>query len=66
MINPDELRICAKRGHDAPGRGIDGWAQCKWCGMWLRGVYTTEEREDEPPKAELSVLEQMRRLKVPE
>jgi len=53
MINPGELAICTKRGHDA---GINvltqGWKQCKWCGSWLRMVHTIEERQDEPPKEE--------------
>jgi hypothetical protein len=32
------------------------WAQCKWCGTWLREVRTIEEREDAPPKKEQSSL----------
>jgi hypothetical protein len=24
----------------------------RWCGMWQRITHVTEEREDEPPKAE--------------
>ena len=53
MVNPEELAICRRRGHDAPPAIFsEGWIQCKWCGMWLRQVRTTEEREDEPPKDE--------------
>lgn len=51
MINPEELAICKRRGHDA---GLlpygNAWSQCRWCGMWLREVRTIEERTDEPPK----------------
>ncbi len=56
MINDDEATICKWRGHDA-GIGIRlGWAQCKWCGMWLREVRTIEEREDAPPEEEKSTF----------
>jgi hypothetical protein len=51
MIEPEELAICKRRGHDGPGLS-DGWVQCKWCGIWRRHV--VEEREDEPPQEELS------------
>lgn len=51
MIDPAELAICKRRGHD-PGLTAlsDYWNQCKWCGAWLRVVRTIEVREDEPPK----------------
>jgi YVTN family beta-propeller protein len=49
MINKKELAICKKRGHKASLLG-DGWAQCKWCGMWLREVTKIEQRDDAPPK----------------
>ncbi|MGA2590691.1 MAG: hypothetical protein ABSH32_12300 [Bryobacteraceae bacterium] len=51
MIDPAELAICKRRGHDA-GLTVfsERWMQCKWCGTWLRVVRTIEEREDEPPK----------------
>lgn len=52
MIKPEELVICKRRGH-TPGLGVRvGWTQCKWCGMWLREVHTTEEREEAPPEDE--------------
>jgi hypothetical protein len=60
MINPEEVAICRRRGHEA---GItsslsedSGWAQCGLCGMWVRAVTTIEEREDEPPKDEQSAI----------
>ncbi len=61
MINPDELAICKRRGHEVPGSMFDGWSRCKWCGMWVRKVYTftTEEQEGEPPKGDKSVLERV-------
>ena len=62
MIDRAELAICKRRGHDAQGVGMAaGWAQCKWCGIWLREVRTIEEREDEPPKEEQNVLGRTRR-----
>lgn len=61
MINRDELAICKRRGHDA-GIGLHaGWAQCRWCGAWLREVRTIEEREDAPPEAEQNPLPNLRR-----
>lgn len=38
-----------------------GWTQCKWCGMWLREVRKTEEREDDPPEDDKSLY-----LKLPQ
>jgi hypothetical protein len=55
MINPKELAICKRRGHSARLLG-DGWAQCKWCGTWIREVRTIEEREDAPPESQLGLL----------
>jgi hypothetical protein len=52
MVSKKELAICKRRGHDSPAYR-DGWAQCKWCGLWRRKVTTFEEREDEPPEDEL-------------
>lgn len=55
MIDSQEVAICRRRGHEAFGFGLgDGWSQCKWCGIWLREVRTTEEREYEPPREEQS------------
>ena len=51
MVNEKELEICKVRGHDRFGLG-SYWQQCKWCGIWLREVRTTEEREDTPPEDE--------------
>lgn len=51
MINPEELAICQRRGHTGEIR--EGWTKCKWCGTWRREVRTVEEREDDPPEAEL-------------
>ncbi len=54
MINQEELTICKRRGH-AKGALREDWSQCEWCGAWVREVRTRtiEEREDEPPEAEL-------------
>ena len=54
MINKKELAICKRRGHDRPAHSR-GWTQCKWCRVWRRVVSTIEEREDEPPEAELDI-----------
>ena len=58
MVNPEELAICKRRGHDAKGVGLlgGGWLQCRWCGMWLREVRTIEEREDDPPEDQQSPI----------
>jgi hypothetical protein len=56
MVNPEELVICKRRGHNL-GPGIRlGWQQCKWCGTWVREVLTIEEREDEPPEEDQDPL----------
>jgi hypothetical protein len=60
MINPDELAICKRRGHETEYGLKQGWAQCKWCGTWLREVCTIEEREDEPPEAEQNPVPRLR------
>lgn len=56
MINPEELAICKRRGHQPQGSSLcdEYWKKCRWCGMWLREVrtITIEEREDEPPEGE--------------
>jgi hypothetical protein len=52
VINPAELAICKRRGHETRGLSSERWKQCKWCGMGLREVSAIEEREDEPPKDE--------------
>lgn len=54
-INPEELAICRRRGHDQKPRLGEGWIQCKLCGMWLRAAFI-EEREDEPPENEQSPI----------
>lgn len=54
-MNPDELAICKRRGHDPSG--FDRWRKCKWCGLWQRSVRVLEEREEEPPESEQSPLE---------
>jgi hypothetical protein len=59
MVNPEELIICRQRGHSAGIGARMGWAQCKWCGMWLREVTTIEEREDEPPREEKSPISRL-------
>jgi hypothetical protein len=55
MIDLEEQKICQRRGHD-PGLAFlhQGWAQCKWCKIWVREVRTLEERESDPPKEELN------------
>ena len=55
MINRKELAVCKRRGHGTILLG-DKWAQCKWCGTWIREVRTIEEREDAPPEDEQSAL----------
>jgi len=60
MINPEELAICRRRGH-AELATPRGWAQCKWCAMWLREKRTVEEREDEPPEEELDPYVRLQR-----
>ena len=55
MINSTELAVCRRRGHKASLLG-DGWAQCKWCGTWIREVRTIQEREDAPPEDEQGLL----------
>jgi hypothetical protein len=62
MINPEELAICKRRGHDAGSFRDHGWLQCKWCGLWLREVRTIEEREDAPPENERSPFHKTRKL----
>ena len=58
MINAKELAICEKRGHNV--RMLDDmWAQCKWCGTWVREVRTIEEREDDPAPSEVSVFSKL-------
>jgi len=64
MINPDELAICRRRGHDAGILG-EGWSQCRWCGIWLREVRTIEEREDEPPENEQNPFGKLLRERGP-
>lgn len=62
MIDAAELAICRRRGHNPEaGSGMGGWIQCVSCGMWLREVTTIEEREDEPPESELSLLAKSRK-----
>lgn len=63
MINRKELAICKRRGHNAPLLG-DGWAQCKWCGTWVREVHTIEESEDAPPKGKLGLMSKIEALPV--
>ena len=38
-VNKKELAICKKRGHSVRALA-GGWAQCQWCGIWLREVRT--------------------------
>lgn len=52
MINPEELAICKRRGHDVGRLDNTLWQRCRHCGAWLREVRTIEEREDEPPAHE--------------
>lgn len=61
MIDPVELAICRRRGHDDKLFPLRGWAQCRWCGMWLREVRTFEEREDTPPEDEQNGLDVLRK-----
>jgi len=56
-INAGELALCRLRrhnlGHSQIGLSL-GWAQCEWCGLWLREERTIIEREDDPPEAGLN------------
>jgi hypothetical protein len=61
MINPEELAICRKRGHDPRGHR-DKWERCDHCGMWTRTIETREEREDEPPEEEQATKYALDRL----
>jgi hypothetical protein len=55
MINQEELVICRRRGHTI--RVIDqNWKHCKACGMWVREVTMTEEREEPPPEKDIAAL----------
>lgn len=51
MINPDELAICRRRGHQYRFLLREGWAQCEACGAWIREIRTIEESEHEPQGA---------------
>jgi hypothetical protein len=51
-INPEELEICKRRGHDALSTG-QGWAPCRACGIWLRETRSIEEREHKPRRGQL-------------
>lgn len=56
MVNPEELLICKRRGHDITL--LDArWKKCKWCVTWVRELRTVEEREDDPPKDDQSIFE---------
>jgi hypothetical protein len=59
-INRKELAICKRRGHEP--RPDRQWQRCKWCGLWLREVITIEEREDEPPEEEQSLLHRVEKM----
>lgn len=59
MINAEELAICRRRGHPGSQREPNKWRQCPSCGMWLREVVTTEEREHDPPPGEIDLLDQL-------
>jgi hypothetical protein len=55
-VSAAELAICRRRGHSM----IVGkrWSNCRFCGFWLREDRTFEEREDEPPNDEISIVTQ--------
>lgn len=62
-VDTAELAICLQRGHklDA-GLGTDGmWRKCQWCRSWVREVLRVDEREDDPPQAEMDVVDVMYR-----
>lgn len=61
MINAEELAICRRRGHDTEVGLRNGWALCKWCGIWRRSIETVEEREDMPPEHEQNPLPGLRK-----
>jgi hypothetical protein len=64
MANQEELAICRRRGHNTDCSLKKGWAQCTWCGIWLRQIETTEEREDTPPVNEQNELMALRKKYV--
>lgn len=61
MINPEELAICKRRGHQNDHFLDKGWQQCTACGAWIREVRNIEEREEDPPEAEMSAWERFGR-----
>ncbi len=65
MINAEELAICKRRGHDFDGWSLsESWKQCKACGMWVRERRVIEEREDEPPEAELDPVVKLQKIRT--
>ena len=61
MINPKELAICKRRGHNPQG-DRDKWECCKYCGMWTRTLSTIQERKDDPPEEEQDPMYKLERL----
>ena len=61
-INETELAICRERGHYLKWLDREKWSQCPKCGMWCREVHKVEieERPDEPPRNERSILDKYR------
>ena len=62
MVNQEELAICRRREH-SPSPGLvplDYWAQCKWCGMWLRAHRTITEQEENPPEDQRDPMHRLR------
>ena len=53
MINPEELTICKRRGHNLDVVLDNKWTPCESCGMWVRELTVIQEREDEPSEDEI-------------
>jgi hypothetical protein len=56
MIDPEELAICRRRGHNLAMVLDNKWSQCESCGMWVRELVVIQEREDEPSEEKIHPL----------
>jgi len=62
MIDQEAHAICKQGSHDSDLISQTFWSQCRRCGVWLKAVRTTQEREGDPPEAEQNRLESLERL----
>jgi hypothetical protein len=57
MIDQEQAAICRIRGHKLQGPDeLDRWKQCQCCHTWVRERRVLDEREDTPPKEEISIF----------